>query len=130
MKHMLGNDPEADQGQAPANKPSPARDTSPKTRLPPGTGPGTSGKTEGAGGTRADPAPSETRRAELPSGRDKINAKTGQRTSQLAMEHDLQRTQHGDSIEGYGTDAAAAAGGSLSASHQPGKLPSSGMRFL
>jgi hypothetical protein len=129
MKHMLSNDPEAEQGAESTNEPSHARDTSPKTRLPPGTGPGTSGKPEGAGGTRVDPAPSETRRAELPSGRDQIDAKTGKRTSQVAMEHDMQRTQRGESIEGYGTDAAAAAGGSLSASH-PGKLPSSGMRFL
>lgn len=56
-------------------------------QLPPGTGPGTSGK----------PA--------------KV-------ASEVAMQHDLERARAGHGISGYGTDAAAAAGGTLAGTHQ------------
>lgn len=57
-------------------------------QLPPGTGPGTSGK----------PAV----------------------LSELAMQNDLERSKTGQDTAGYGTDAAAAMGGTLAGTHQGG----------
>jgi len=55
-------------------------------RLPPGTGPGTSGKPAVA--------------------------------SELAMQNDLERSKTGQGTSGYGSDAAAAMGGTLAGTHQ------------
>ena len=59
-----------------------------RTSLPPGTGPGTSGLGH----------PVEA--------------------SELAMQSDLERSKAGQSTSGYGTDAAAAMGGTLAGTHQ------------
>ncbi|KAF9484759.1 hypothetical protein BDN70DRAFT_849033 [Pholiota conissans] len=115
MKNMLGSETEAEHearlgkgttSDAPGsttarsaeltNNPSNVSNTSRTNRLPAGTGPGTSGK--------ADPVSTDTR--------------SGRRATELADEQEWERSRAGGTIEGYGTDAAAAAGGSLSASHQ------------
>ena len=57
-----------------------------RTSLPPGTGPGTSGRPV---------SPSE-----------------------LAMQSDMERSKAGQSTSGYGSDAAAAMGGTLAGTHQ------------
>ena len=59
-----------------------------RTSLPPGTGPGTSGH----------PGPVAE--------------------SELAMQNDLERAKAGQSTSGYGSDAAAAMGGTLAGTHQ------------
>lgn len=56
-------------------------------QLPPGTGPGTSGKPAVA--------------------------------SELAMQSDLDQSRTGQGTSGYGSDAAAAMGGTLAGTHQP-----------
>ena len=73
-------------------------------QLPSGTGPGTTGKTSSrrmSHGANYD-AQTEARNVQ----------------SEAAMQRDLERSRLSGDISGYGTDAAAAAGGSLSNSHQ------------
>lgn len=72
-------------------------------QLPSGTGPGTTGK----GGSRR-----------LSQGSSFGHSDARNLQSEAAMERDLERRRESGDISGYGTDAAAAAGGSLSNSHQ------------
>lgn len=83
-------------GDRRSTNPDETKDSSKRSsrQLPPGTGPGTSGK-------------------------------PGALASEVAMQHDLERARAGHGISGYGTDAAAAAGGTLAGTHQ-GKASSPG----
>ncbi len=73
-------------------------------QLPSGTGPGTTGKTSSRRMSHGANYDAQTEARNL--------------QSEATMQRDLERSRLSGDISGYGTDAAAAAGGSLSNSHQ------------
>ncbi|KAF5329510.1 hypothetical protein D9619_009320 [Psilocybe cf. subviscida] len=98
VKNMLGSENAPQDTSEQLNQPTErlTHDVATSNKLPAGTGPGTSGKaTTGQYASAADPDTFQTRTAEA-----------GLSSSQ------------GQDISGYGTDAAAASGGTLDSTHQ------------
>ena len=110
MKNMLGSENAPQDTSEQLNRPAErlTHDVATSNKLPSGTGPGTSGKA--ATGQYASAADSDTFQT---------------RTAEAGLS-----SSQGADITGYGTDAAAASGGTLESTHQADSTSHSSIKLL